>query len=202
VKTVGEREARVDDGPDQGPAGGTGDDGGFEAFVAARWAPLVATAYLVTGDRGVAEDCVQEALVRMHRRWRRVNRPGQVAYANRAVVNAALSWRRRRRIAEVPLIVDAHAPAQEPGDPAGFDPRLLGALWSLPPRARAAVVLRFLEDRSELETASALGCSVGTVKSLTSRGVARLREALAAVPEGDPARLNGADPQVRGGRQA
>jgi DNA-directed RNA polymerase specialized sigma24 family protein len=110
------------------------DDGGFEAFVAARWAPLVGTAYLVTGDRGIAEDCVQEALVRMHRRWRRVNARGQVAYANRAVMNAALSWRRRRRVAEVPLNVDAHAPAQEPGDPTGFDPRLLAALWSLPPR--------------------------------------------------------------------
>ena len=137
------------------------DDDGFEAFVAARWGPLVGTAYLVTGDRGIAEDCVQEALVRMHRRWRRVNARGQVAYANRAVMNAALSWRRRRRLAEVPLNVDAHAPAQEPGDPTDVDPRLLAALWSLPPRARAAVVLRFLEDRSEVETASILGCSVG-----------------------------------------
>jgi RNA polymerase sigma-70 factor (sigma-E family) len=194
----------VDDGADQGPAGGTADDGGFEAFVAARWAPLVATAYLVTGDRGIAEDCVQEALVRLHRRWRRVNARGQVAYANRAVMNAALSWRRRRRVAEVPLNVDAHAPAQEPGDPTGFDPRLLAALWSLPPRTRAAVVLRFLEDRSEVETASILGCSVGTVKSLTSRGVARLRDALADTPGGEPTGtdLRGTDARVREGREA
>ena len=78
-------------------------------------------------------------------------------YANRAVVNAALSWRRRRRVAEVPLKAEAHAPVQEPGDLDDVDPRLLAALWTLPPRTRAAVVLRYLEDCSELETAAALG---------------------------------------------
>jgi DNA-directed RNA polymerase specialized sigma24 family protein len=108
----------------------------------------------------------------------------------------------------VPLDVDRHSPAQEPGVPAGVDPLLLAALWTLPPRARAAVVLRFLEDLSETETASALGCSVGTVKSLTSRGVSRLREALADGP-GEPGgsggtvvQVSSADPRVRGGRPA
>jgi RNA polymerase sigma-70 factor (sigma-E family) len=157
---------------------GTGGDDGFEAFVGARWLPMVATAYLVTADRGVAEDCVQEALVRMHRRWRRINAEGRVAYANRAVINAALSWRRRRRLTEVPLSAEAHSPVLEAHDPQDLDPRLLAALWSLPPRARATVVLRFVEDRSEAETAELLGCSVGTVKSASSRGLARLREAL------------------------
>src|SRR5689334_21448056 len=126
---------------------------------------MVATAYLITADRGIAEDCVQEALVRLHRRWRRVDEQGRTAYVNRAVVNAALSWRRRRRISEVPLDDGTRVPAVQPHDPAGFDPQLLAALWSLPPRARATVVLRFLEDRSEAETADVLGCSVGTVKS-------------------------------------
>jgi RNA polymerase sigma-70 factor (sigma-E family) len=177
-----------------------GDDGGFEAFVAARWGPLVATAYLVTGDRGIAEDCVQDALVRLHRRWRWVNENGRAAYANRAVVNSALSWRRRRRIAEVPLDVDAHAPSREPDDPVDVDPQLLAALWTLPPRARAAVVLRFLEDRSEAQTAQILGCSVGTVKSLTSRGVAGLRGALATSAAGGADER--ADTRVRGGRQS
>jgi RNA polymerase sigma-70 factor (sigma-E family) len=171
---------------------GTGGDDGFEAFVGARWSPMVATAYLVTADRGVAEDCVQEALVRMHRRWRRVNTEGRVAYANRAAINAALSWRRRRRVTEVPLSADAHSPVLEAHDPSGFDPRLLAALWSLPPRARATVVLRFVEDRSEAETAEILGCSVGTVKSATSRGLARMREALR---DGDAAAG-----ELRGGR--
>jgi RNA polymerase sigma-70 factor (sigma-E family) len=172
---------------------GTGGDDGFAAFVAARWSPMVATAYLVTADRGVAEDCVQEAMVRMHRRWRRVHVDGRVAYANRAVINAALSWRRRRRLTEVPLDADDHSPVQEAPDPIGFDPRLLAALWSLPPRARATVVLRFVEDRSEAETAEILGCSVGTVKSASSRGLARMREALR-----DDATAAG---ELRGGRK-
>jgi RNA polymerase sigma-70 factor (sigma-E family) len=154
------------------------DDDGFEAFVAARWSALIGTAYLVTADRGVAEDCVQEALVRMHRRWRRVEPQGRVAYANRAVVNAALSWRRRRRVAEVPLDTDEHDGGAAPPDDDGLDPRLLAALWSLPPRSRAVVVLRFLEDRSEAETADVLGCSLGTVKSTASRGLAKLHAAL------------------------
>ena len=156
------------------------DDDSFEAFVAARWSALIATAYLVTADRGLAEDCVQEALARMHRRWRRVEPLGRVAYANRAVLNAALSWRRRRRVAEVPLLPDDHEHdrAAMPPDDDDLDPQLLAALWSLPPRTRAVVVLRFLEDRSEAETAGALGCSLGTVKSTASRGLARLREAL------------------------
>jgi RNA polymerase sigma factor (sigma-70 family) len=117
----------------------------------------------------------------MHRRWRRVEPAGRVAYANRSVVNQALSWRRRGRIrvAEVPLRPAEHDLAARAPDDDGIDPRLLAALWSLPPRARATVVLRFLEDRSEAETADVLGCSVGTVKSAASRGLARLREVLA-----------------------
>jgi RNA polymerase sigma-70 factor (sigma-E family) len=157
---------------------GTGEDDGFEAFVAARWSPMVATAYLVTADRGIAEDCVQDALVRLHRKWRWVKPEGRVAYANRAVINSALSWRRRRRLVEVPLSTEDHSPVLQAHDPPGFDPRLLAALWSLPPRARATVVLRCLEDRSEAETAQILGCSVGTVKSTASRGLARLRDVL------------------------
>jgi RNA polymerase sigma-70 factor (sigma-E family) len=161
------------------------DDDGFRAFVNGRWSALVATAYLVTADRGVAEDCVQEALARVHRRWPRLRDEGSpAAYAHRAVVNAALSWRRRRKIAEVPLPAGFDIVADDLDPGAAVDPVLLAALRSLPPRMRAAVVLRYLEDRSEAETAQILGCSVGTVKSATSRGVARLRQALAATAPG------------------
>ena len=161
----------------------------FRDFVNARWPSLVGTAYLVTADRGVAEDCVQEALARVHRRWRVLREDGEpVAYARRAVLNAALSWRRRRRIAEVPL--DASVDPAAPEDPAwAVDPELMAALRSLPPRMRAAVVLRFLEDHSEAETAALLGCSVGTVKSATSRGIARLREVLER--DGESVRVGG-----------
>ena len=153
------------------------DDDGFRAFVNMRWPSLVATAYLITADRGVAEDCVQEALARVHRRWDRIPEGAPVAYSHRAVVNAALSWRRRRRVAEVPL-APGFDPAGASGPDDAVDPVLLAALRSLPPRMRAAVVLRYLEDLSEAETARVLGCSVGTVKSATHRGVARLRAAL------------------------
>jgi RNA polymerase sigma-70 factor (sigma-E family) len=172
------------------------DDDGFRAFVNGRWPSLVATAYLITADRGIAEDCVQEALAKMHRRWPGLRDGGApAAYAHRSVVNAALSWRRRRRVAEVPFTPGFDRPATAPDD-AGVDPVLLAALRSLPPRMRAAVVLRYLEDRSESDTAELLGCSVGTVKSATHRGVARLRAALreGAAREGAP----GTAP-VRGG---
>jgi RNA polymerase sigma-70 factor (sigma-E family) len=166
------------------------DEADFRAFVSTRWSALVSTAYLITTDRGIAEDCVQDAMARVHRHWRRVRQDGNpAAYAHQAVVNAALSWRRRRRIREVPLspIDQSGRAAAEQVDQSisGVDPALLTALRSLPPQMRAAVALRYLEDRSEAETARLLGCSVGTVKSSTSRGVARLRTALAA-SEGPP----------------
>jgi RNA polymerase sigma-70 factor (sigma-E family) len=165
------------------------DEDDFREFVTLRWPSLVSTAYLITTDRGIAEDCVQEALTRVHRRWGRLRREGQpAAYARQAVVNAALSWRRRRRIREVPL-----NPAEDTRHPAAesvnqhldsVDEALLAALRSLPPRMRATVTLRYLEDRSEAETAGMLGCSVGTVKSSASRGIARLRSALDAAQHG------------------
>jgi RNA polymerase sigma-70 factor (sigma-E family) len=174
-------------------------DDDFDSFVTRRWVPLVATAYLVTGDRGIAEDCVQEALVRMHRRWGRIQPAGRVAYAHRAAVNAGLSWRRRRRTAEVSFDAARHDVGHRADDPVGVDPRLLAALRTLAPRTRAVVVLRFMEDRSEAQTAEILGCSVGTVKSLASRGVARLRKVLAD----DGAAVAGmtTDPGVREGRR-
>lgn len=161
------------------------DEADFRTLLTTRWASLVATAYLITTDRGIAEDCVQEAMVRVERHWKRVRHDRPAAYAHQAVVNAALSWRRRRRIREVPLIPAEHSavPASEPVKHSldDVDDVLLAALRSLPPQMRAAVALRYLEDRSEAETAHLLGCSIGTVKSSTSRGVARLRIALGPV---------------------
>jgi RNA polymerase sigma-70 factor (sigma-E family) len=196
----------VDGGPGAGPAPGPDaatalrpdPDDDFDSFVTRRWVPLVATAYLVTGDRGIAEDCVQEALVRMHRRWGRIQPAGRVAYAHRAAVNAALSWRRRRWTAEVSFDAARHDVGHRADDPVGVDPRLLAALRTLAPRTRAVVVLRFMEDRSEAQTAEILGCSVGTVKSLASRGVARLRKVLA---DDGSAVADTTDPGIREGRR-
>ncbi|GLY14978.1 DNA-directed RNA polymerase sigma-70 factor [Kineosporia sp. NBRC 101677] len=155
------------------------DEAAFVRFVTARWPALVQSAYLITVDRGIAEDCVQEALARVHRRWGRIEQDNPEPYVRKAVINAALSWRVRRRIREVPLdaapVPVVEFRSEQLGD---FDHRLMNALRSLPPLMRAAVVLRYLEDRSEGETAHLLGCSPGTVKSASSRGVAKLRAAM------------------------
>jgi RNA polymerase sigma-70 factor (sigma-E family) len=163
----------------------------FRAFVNARWRALVATAWLVTADRQIAEDCVQEALVGVHRHWPRVHRDGNPeAYARRATLNSALSWRRKRRLREITLdqVPDVRAVAVDHDE---FDPDLVAALRALPPRMRAVVALRFVEDRSEAETATLLGCSLGTVKSTAHKGLAKLRQTLAATPEA-PAATNAA----------
>lgn len=156
------------------------DDSEFRAFVSHRWAALLRTAYLVTADAHLAEDCVQEALTKVHRQWGRLGGNGDpVAYARRAVFNAALSWRRRRRITEVPLSA-ADDPAAVEQSPQDLDPQLVAALRALPPRMRAAVVLRYVEDCSEAEAAALLSCSVGTIKSAAHRGLVRLRTSLEA----------------------
>lgn len=149
----------------------------FREFVTARWSGLLRTAYLLTGDRARAEDLVQSALVRAHRHWPAVRREGTAeAYVRKIMVNLNTDWWRRlgsreRRVESVPdsrHAVDAYA---------AFELRdeLWAALQQLPTRMRAALVLRFFEDLSEAETAAVLGCSVGTVKSQCSRGLARLR---------------------------
>lgn len=174
------------------------DDESFRRFITARWPALVHSAYLITVDRQIAEDCVQEALTRVHRRWHRLGEDNPEPYVRKAVVNAALSWQRRRRIREVPL-ESAPAPATCEQPDVLEDERLIAALRSLPPLMRAAVVLRYLEDRSEAETAQLLGCSVGTVKSAGSRGVAKLRAALMiSVAEIDPMPETGGSPGQRG----
>ncbi len=154
------------------------DEAAFRQYVTQRWPALVQSAYLITVDRGIAEDCVQEALARVYQRWHHVQGDNPEPYIRRAVVNAALSWRRKRRIREVPLD-SAPTPQTWDPEPRQHNDRLIAALRSLPPRMRAVVVLRYLEDRSEAETAQMIGCSTGTVKSSASRGVARLRIALA-----------------------
>ncbi|MFF5078714.1 SigE family RNA polymerase sigma factor [Actinoplanes sp. NPDC000266] len=147
----------------------------FRAFVEREWGPLLRTAYLLTGDRGHAEDLVQSALEKTHRRWGRVSRmEAPLAYVRKAMVNTAVSWRRRRRVSEVPLLL-SDAPARDPYGPLDQRHEVITALRGLPPRMRAVLVLRYFADLSEAETAATLGCSVGSVKSQASRGLERLR---------------------------
>ncbi len=157
-------------------APGCQDHTDFRDYVAARHATLLRMAYLLTGHRADAEDLVQVALAKTYVAWERIqDRRAVDGYVRRAMVNTHISWWRQRRLEEYPT---EHIPEQAVGDHAGVS-ELHDTLWRalrrLPPRMRAAVVLRFYEDMSEAEIASVLGVSVGTVKSTISRAVAKLR---------------------------
>jgi RNA polymerase sigma-70 factor (sigma-E family) len=156
-------------------------DPAFERFVQERSTALLRTACLLVGDRQHAEDLLQLALVRTARRWR-VARDRPEAYVRRVLVN--LSHDRRRALLRRPREAFAPSPPETPvadGVAALADrDALLHALRSLPHQQRAAVVLRFWEDLSVAETADALGCAEGTVKSNTARGLERLRALLLA----------------------
>ncbi|HEY7283442.1 MAG TPA: SigE family RNA polymerase sigma factor [Actinomycetota bacterium] len=135
-------------------------------------------AYLVTGDRALAEDIVQEAFVRMFGRFRDLRNPDAFdVYLRRTVVNLARSHHRRKKVERKHAPALAGEPATEPPD-LGERDRLWTVLQSLPERQRTAIVLRFYEDLSEVSTAEVMGCPVGTVKSLVSRGLERLRATL------------------------
>ena len=151
----------------------------FDRFVGDNSDGLLRTAYLMVGDLHEAEDLLQETLLKVASRWRRVSRmDNPVAYARRILVNLALhgSSRRSRHRAEL----KATPPAETAAHPAhlDIDDQLFDALAVLPPRQRAALVLRYFLDLSEAEAAAALSCSLGTVKSSTSRGLKRLEETL------------------------
>ncbi len=159
-----------------------GDDG-FREFVQEHWGPLTRSAYLLTGDRSYAEDLVQSALEKTHRKWRKVQAmDAPVAYVRRAMVNTAISWRRRRSFGEVPALPADSARTDDPYGQIEQRQQLLAALRTLPPKMRAVLVLRYFEDLTEADTAAALGCSVGTVKSHASRGLERLRASSGIVP--------------------
>jgi RNA polymerase sigma-70 factor (sigma-E family) len=151
----------------------------FEAFVAEASGRLMRTAYLMSGDRGHAEDLVQATLLRTARRWPRARREPE-AYARRVLVNLAKDrWRTlRRRVNEVAgVAVDASLP-ETPEDDLLEREHLLAAVRELPAGQRAVLVLRFFDDLSVAETAATLDCSEGTVKSQTSRALVRMRAVL------------------------
>jgi RNA polymerase sigma-70 factor (sigma-E family) len=137
-------------------------------------------AYLMTGDRDASEDIVQDAFIRVFGRWRHLrHRESFEAYLRKAVINGARSHLRRRGVEQRFLAREAGFRPDGTQEPAGLlDGRLREVLLSLPLRQRAVVVLRYYEDLSEEQVATLLGCSRGNVKSLASKGMARLREVL------------------------
>jgi RNA polymerase sigma-70 factor (sigma-E family) len=153
---------------------------GLQDFVRAAWPRLLRTAVLLCGSREDAEDLTQTALVKVVRHWQRVERAEDpYAYARAVLVNTAASrWRRVRRFAELTAGDRGPAPAPDPAGDVVLRDAVRGALAELPPRMRAVLVLRYFEDLTEQQTAAALGCSVGSVKSQASRGLDRLRDRL------------------------
>jgi RNA polymerase sigma-70 factor (sigma-E family) len=146
----------------------------FRAFVEARWPALVRYAYALTGDRGHAEDVVQQALERTWRRWRHVRIDSAEGYVRTVIARLVISRWRSRRPTES-LGGREPQPAVGPEEAHAVHDALWRELAALPPRMRAVVVLRFVEDLTEAETARVLGVSVGTVKSQAARALTRLR---------------------------
>ena len=139
----------------------------FAGLYRDRYQPMVRLAYLLTGNQAVAEELVQDAFVSVHRRWDRATNPS--AYLRTAVVNACRSWG-RRKVVEI-----RHRP--RPRDPIAQSPdEMWDVLQTLPPRQRAAVVLRFYEDLPDEEIARLLNCRPATVRTMVFRALAALRK--------------------------
>lgn len=154
------------------------DDAGFVAWATIRRSGLRRLAFLLCGDWDRADDLVQETLVRLHRRWASIAVAGADAYARRVLLNVAVDERRRPWRREISTEVLPEVAGIDP-EPSGLQ-LLSAALRALPARQRAVLVLRFFDDLSVEQTAAALDCSPGTVKSQTARGLAKLRRLLPA----------------------
>lgn len=164
---------------------------GLETLVAQRGDALLATAVLLTGSRTAGEDLLQAALERLMRHWNRVHGDKE-GFLRRTMYHLAIDqWRSRKRRPEVLASVE---PPHQPDatDTWHLRQALIQALATLPPRQRAVLVLRYWEQLSEAEAAEVLGCSIGTVKSTASRGLARLREVTNAWAMEDAPAWNGA----------
>lgn len=152
----------------------------FDDYVASRGAALLRLALMLTGDWHLAEDLTQDVLIRVYGRWSRIAGIEQLdAYVRRTMVNAHVSWRRRRSSGEVPLADPpdaAGAGAATDGSEAAADrDQAWRLLATLPRKQRAVLVLRYYEDLSDQKIAEVLGCSAGTVRSQASRALATLR---------------------------
>jgi RNA polymerase sigma-70 factor (sigma-E family) len=159
----------------------------FHAFVVTSSPRLLRTAYMLTRDPALAEDLLQTALVKAWSAWDRVDGPPE-PYVRRILANTyATWWRRRWRIEEASDELPEPSAAAGGADSSGVEERhdLWVALGRLSRRQRAVVVLRYFDDLTEVATAVALGCSVGTVKSQASKALAHLRvdPALLSTPE-------------------
>lgn len=163
----------------------------FDQFVAVRGPALLRTARLLTGSHHEAEDLLQTVLARMYVRWGKVGDEFPEAYARRALVNGTLNLRQRLRARRAPGAVPDTAVPDVSETHAARD-AVWRSLSALPRKQRAVLVLRYYDDYSEQEIATALDCAVGTVKSQAAKAIAKLRvdpalaDAFARVGAPDP----------------
>lgn len=149
----------------------------FREFVIARSPVLLRAAWLLTGNEASAHDLVQATLLKTWSRWERVSSTdAPEAYVRKVMMSTFLTWRRRRWRGElaVPVLPELATSVDEMSR-ADVRASVVASLRLLPPRQRAVVVLRYFVDMTEAQAATALGCSVGTVKSQTARALAQLR---------------------------
>jgi RNA polymerase sigma-70 factor (sigma-E family) len=146
----------------------------YAEYFAVRAIALRRLAYALSGDWHLAEDLTQQTFLQLYRHWKRIDKGLLDAYSRKALVNAFLTHKRSRRREQMMAQVPDQPVAVE--EPPGLDIRQ--ALDALPPRQRAMVVLRHLEDISVAEAAELLGVTEGTVKSQTARGLDKLRATL------------------------
>ena len=146
----------------------------FEEFVLARSPALLRTAYLLVRDLQLAEDLLQISLTKAWFAWKRVNGDPE-PYVRRILVTTSVSWWRQRWTHETPTSVIPERAMPDGSEWPRHGDEVWDALGRLPRRQRAVVVLRYVEDRTEAETAELLGCSLGTVKSQCFKALAKLR---------------------------
>ncbi|GAA1167905.1 SigE family RNA polymerase sigma factor [Ornithinimicrobium humiphilum] len=152
-------------------------DPAYTEFVLARQARLRRVAYLLCGDAALAEDLLQEALIALASRWESVDNPD--AFVRRVIYRQRVSsWRKQRHEVVRDELPDRGVP--DGADDRARDQEVHDALRALPPRQRAALVLRYFEDLTEAQTAEVMGVRLGTVKSLSHQAVARMRAELEA----------------------
>jgi RNA polymerase sigma-70 factor (sigma-E family) len=158
------------------------DEERFREFARSQAAALRRSAFLLCGDWHLADDLVQATLIKLYRAWHRIGRRHQpVSYARKTMLRCWLDERRRpwhryeRRVGELSEDAELVAGPTATQDAAWLRTELFALLEALPPQQRAVLVLRYFEALSVGETAEALGCSEGTVKSRTSRALAVLR---------------------------
>jgi RNA polymerase sigma-70 factor (sigma-E family) len=159
----------------------------FDAFVIESGESLLRTAHLITLDHSEAEDLVQECLWRLSRRWTEVGSMDYpLAYARRTLANLAYrgAAKRIRRRGELGVPNQEVTEARDATERFLVRQEVLDALCTLTVRQRTVLALRYFHDLSETQVADALGCTVGTVRSTTSRSLAQLRTAIVDEPLG------------------